>query len=571
MKILLGCLIVLSLPLSAQVTCYAVTPSTSGSGTGASWTNAHGGLPTETRGVRYYLADGAYSTTSFSVAASGTTTIEIRKAQAYDYGRSSDGCSNDISAGWNASTMGASQATFGASNYSTFSTAYWVINGNGTSTLPGCGGGGALTASYNWMTEPPTPSDCGISFLHTNNDAIYIESGGNDVFEYVEIIGNQVNANQEVFGGSNDTFSHMYMRNSGCVFVQDLGSGDTIDHSYFWGTEVNGGAACHGQAEFEIGGTNNGIRSNNIYRDITGTAIWTFAASVGTNNNWTFYNNIVWYSPSGAVTTTNGSSGSCPSNCVTLSGTATAENSFILTSGMSIYLGSLASSTTAYTVGTVYSPSLLSVTTAPGSQSTNYFSVPFGGTSDAALDCINGNLCTNFTYVQNTVINCINAGAFGAKCGEAFSDGASGCSLVKENNFYFDNPQGMAFASCASMTLTEDYNSYINTSNFGSGSHDTAVSSGAANPFVNWPQNNFALTTDSSNFNNRVSLSTPTVDIFGNVFSTDRGAVQFEAAGAGGSSTGGSVSRGGGVVKQFDLLDLALVPSSFGLVRTRIF
>src|SRR5277367_3178033 len=94
--------------------CHAVSPNGSGSKTGADWNDAYAGLPsTLVRGDIYYLADGNYGNNlSVTTAASGTTTITLKKAQSYDYGRSSEGCSNDISAGWNASTMGASQAAW---------------------------------------------------------------------------------------------------------------------------------------------------------------------------------------------------------------------------------------------------------------------------------------------------------------------------------------------------------------------------------------------------------------------------------------------------------------------------
>jgi hypothetical protein len=61
--------------------CHAITPSGSGSKTGADWNNAYAGIPaTLTRGVIYYLADGSYPAYTFSTADSGSTTIEIRKS-----------------------------------------------------------------------------------------------------------------------------------------------------------------------------------------------------------------------------------------------------------------------------------------------------------------------------------------------------------------------------------------------------------------------------------------------------------------------------------------------------------
>lgn len=280
----------------AFAACHAVTATGSGTKTGVDWNNAYAGIPgTLTRGDIYYLADGTYtsnSTITFSQAGSGTLTVEIRKAQSYDH------CTDT---GWNTSTMGSSQASFAGSTAFYVSGPYFTINGNGTSRAPGCGGapGNAVTS------EPPTRSDCGIRLVGTGNST----SGANNIvsilsnnltLKYVELVGSGYNGNDlEIFGSgaSNLTIQHMYARNSGCVYIQDVGDGSLVDHSYFWGTEVYGAAqGCHGQAEFENGGTSNGVRSNNVYRDIIGTAVWTFAAGSGTNNNWQFYNNVIWYS-----------------------------------------------------------------------------------------------------------------------------------------------------------------------------------------------------------------------------------------------------------------------------------
>src|ERR1700756_617443 len=92
--------------------CHAVTPSGSGTKNGSNWSNAYAGIPANlTRGDVYYLADGSYPNYVFTTPNSGSTVSEIRKAQTHDYGRITDGCSNDISSGWNAGTMGSSQAT----------------------------------------------------------------------------------------------------------------------------------------------------------------------------------------------------------------------------------------------------------------------------------------------------------------------------------------------------------------------------------------------------------------------------------------------------------------------------
>jgi hypothetical protein len=463
----------------AFAACHAINPTNAHNGDGSNWNAAasNGGagafnaIPaTLVRGDIYYLADGSYGSYTFNTPDSGTTTIELRKAQPYDNGSS---CSPSIAAGWNASTMGSAQAVFSSTGASLETEAdYLILNGNGTSSAPGCGAAPGSAVSV----EPPTPSDCGISFVGLGGttsgslNLVYLNAGShsstNISFEYVELFGSGTNnqsgnGDLEVFlGGDHVTFEHIYGHNSGCVYIQDMGDDSLVDHSYFWGTEVNGapGAeACHGQAEFESGGRNSGVRSNNVYRDITGTAVWTFASG-GTNTDWEFYNNVVFFS----------------------------------------------------------SPQL-----------------GFGGLSDAALDCINGNLCTNFTFVQNTIVNCLADGVFGAaQCGIGWGDSGAGGSVIVENNLYYANPGGTALTTNGT-TVTEDYNSFLNSGHFGSGSHDVSVASGAPNPLVSWPTSNFNLASDNADWNGRVVLGAPyTVDPNGTVRTTDRGAYQYCSGGS---------------------------------------
>lgn len=104
-------------PCFATVPCVTVGPSATGNGTGADWNDVKA-LPGSSGwayGTRYYLQDGTYGQFTIgtpSGTGSPTNVVEVRKAQSYDYGRSSDGCTTDVSAGWNASTMGAAQAVF---------------------------------------------------------------------------------------------------------------------------------------------------------------------------------------------------------------------------------------------------------------------------------------------------------------------------------------------------------------------------------------------------------------------------------------------------------------------------
>jgi hypothetical protein len=454
---------------SAFAACHTVSPSGSGSKNGADWNNAFAGIPsTLVRDDIYYLADGTYPGYTFSEGTSGTSTIEFRKAQSYD---------NCTSTGWSTSTMGSAQAVFTGNPALRVSSGFLTLNGNGKSTASGCGGAPGSTVS----SEPPNPSDCGISLQgsgNTTSGALNIVSLGasNTTLQYVELIASGTNniggsGSLEIFGagsGGNLAIAHMYARNSGCVYIQDVGNNSRVDHSYFWGTEVYGAPgseACHGQAEYEDGGTSNGVRSNNVYRDITGTAVWTFAAGGGTNNNWQFYNNVIFFS----------------------------------------------------------SPQL-----------------SFGGLTDAVLDCINSGVeCTNFTFVQNTMVNCLSNGVFGSSaCGIMFENGNG--SYIAENNLWYSNPSGRINFCCSGTTITEDYNSFIDNSvSPGNGSHDVNVSSGGPNPLVNWQGSNFNLASDNSDWNNRLAMSSPyNVDVNGNTFTSDRGAYQFMASGVPAPPTG---------------------------------
>src|SRR6476469_8734695 len=95
--------------------CRSVGPTATGNGSGSDWNNRMNKLPTTlVRGDTYYLMDGSYGSYNFTTTNSGTNRITVKKAQDHDFGRASDGCSNDISAGWNESTMGSGQAVFTA-------------------------------------------------------------------------------------------------------------------------------------------------------------------------------------------------------------------------------------------------------------------------------------------------------------------------------------------------------------------------------------------------------------------------------------------------------------------------
>jgi hypothetical protein len=280
---------------SAFAACHTVTSSGSGSNTGADWNNAYAGIPSSlVRGDIYYLADGTYPAFTFNTAASGTTTVEIRKAQSYD---------NCTSTGWNTSTMGSAQAVF--HRVFNVSAPYLILNGNGKQTAQGCGGAPGPTIAG----APPTPSDCGIKIDDTsctsNCIGVVSVSSGPFTFEYVEFLGNSNHsANEDNFvfagGSSPSTYKHIYGHNTGAVYFQYGCNQRTVEYSYFWGTEIQGATAdgTHGQYSYCGNTDSNGVEANNVYRDITGTAVWTFAYPDNTHTGWVFYNNVIFNSTS---------------------------------------------------------------------------------------------------------------------------------------------------------------------------------------------------------------------------------------------------------------------------------
>jgi hypothetical protein len=281
-------------PSGAQ--CFVVSPSGAGAKTGADWNNAYAGLPsTLVRGAIYYLADGSYSPYTFNTPVSGTSTVEIRKAQSYD---------NCTSTGWSISTMGSSQAVF---THFQIEASYFTINGNGSQTTPGCGG--AVGSTYT--SGPSNPMDCGIKIAPqtaSNGDAVYLNSGfTNFTMNYVEMAGTGQNPAENTLVASNGnnnflTSFHVYGHNSGCMYYAWLNDSQSTSFSYFWWVNSNG--SCH--PEYYMGGAaaiNSGSEHNNIYRDINGTSTFAFVSPAEPANNLQIYDNVFWVGPEG----TNGS------------------------------------------------------------------------------------------------------------------------------------------------------------------------------------------------------------------------------------------------------------------------
>jgi hypothetical protein len=465
---------------AAAVPCYAVTPTGAGAQNGSSWSDAYAGLPsTMARGAIYYLADGNYGNhLNLSTGASGTLTIELRKAQSYDHGTNGN-CMSSIGAGWSKATMGSAQASWASTGSGQLvdigSGGYWIINGNGQnagSTEIGCGGVAAAPPST--MRGPAAnPAACGIRIddstctsTATNGcdggDGVMHGGGPNILWESVEWFGQGLNSN-----GNNDsetyfwfatgaltnaTITHSYLHNASTTFYTVVSGnwiGGSFDHNYVWG--VFDGSVNHGEAIQLQGSNSEDVVHHNIFRDqqTNGDMV---AVISGTQSDMAFYDNVDFCSAGGTST-------SCRHN-------------------------------------------------------------------DGVIGCFNSQTCSNYLIYNNTF-------SFPSNCGWNVTGGPS--TMVVENNIWYDcDSVGMAGGT----KVTVDYNSYLNSAQSAVGSHDVS-SSAAPDPFVSLPTGDVHLAADGADWDNRLALSAPyDVDIYGRAYTTDRGAAQY-CSGAGCTMTPG--------------------------------
>lgn len=438
--------------------CVAVGPTSAGTADGLSWTNRRAGLPTGSsiaRNTRYYLMDGSYGAGySFTKANSSTQVVHIIKAQSYDFGRTADGCTNDISSGWNAGTMGASTANFtdtiagGTTPASGLTPGYVIWDGNGSTTHAGCGaaptaGGGTtdcgikITGSVGW--------DGCFDIGANNNDGLH--RAPNWTVRYVECVGAGAidesasnTANEEnslVCRGACDalTIEYVYWRQSSCNFIKlPWSTSTTIHHVYF---DQNFSATiCHGQMLLTEVDVSNVTVRDSVFEDIQGTGL--FVCVTGCDwNTFAIYGNVL-FRPSGS--------------------------------------------------------------TRPGF-------------SNGILACINASsLCQNMLFYQNTVINYDGTGddETGIK-----DENGGGSYTWKNNLFYNSNSPPFDFGGGSPSTFACTNNSFLNTggsvtSPCSNGlSSNVVVTSGAADPFTAWTSKNFHLSLNNSNTNNGASLGSP--------------------------------------------------------------
>jgi hypothetical protein len=208
-----------------------VKPSSSGTASGTSWTNALGSNWTPARGLTYCLADGSYGSKTLSTAASGTTTITIVKATTTDHGATANGGDD----GW-VSTLGDGQASWTSINVQT---PYWIVNG------------ATRTASNTWTA----PTGYGFAARSIESVSDNFEDGSHSTFSYIDIgpaydttysAGGTDSQPFNVQGQTDITLSRCALHNYIHTGVQGSGTNNlTIEYCHIgpgWGKEaIRGG------------------------------------------------------------------------------------------------------------------------------------------------------------------------------------------------------------------------------------------------------------------------------------------------------------------------------------------
>lgn len=270
-------------------TCHVVTATGSGANSGVDWNNALKGLPaTLVRGDSYYLADGTYG--SYSFTTTGTTATFIKKAVAADH------CTDT---GWNASTMGSTQAVFRGTPTAWNSTS----SSAGNYTVDGITGDGETGSSYG--IKFVNTATCGSSNGCGYKTLVLDNSVPNVTFAHVEIQGGGLGAGNDGtehliwMQGTGTLLDHIFAHDSECDFMQTYGPGNfTVQYSHFY-KNGNGGGSPHCQVMWANGTSNITWKFNTIH-DVGGSALWTFATgsclSPCVNDNISIYGNSIWLS-----------------------------------------------------------------------------------------------------------------------------------------------------------------------------------------------------------------------------------------------------------------------------------
>jgi hypothetical protein len=259
-----------------------------GSGDGSSWSSPWDDLPsTLARGDTYYIGDGNYSAYTFDDAESGTSVITIKKATAADHGTET---------GWS-SSYGDGQAVF--ASYLAFTTDYYVIDGNGTHTIPsndpddyGIYVHNTATENHAGVLRPYTGADHNtIRYVYAKND--YGAKQGNYDTTLLRL-------------WSAPTYlkvQNCFLDNSGADGIQFNASNHVlVERCYIkWLGELHAHTPdYHGQAMQIYMGADDIVIRYNVFESCEGQALLSIFGS-GSVERIRFYGNVV-YNPYGYTT-----------------------------------------------------------------------------------------------------------------------------------------------------------------------------------------------------------------------------------------------------------------------------
>ncbi len=219
-------ILVLGVNVSSAANHY-VRSGAAGANNGTSWTDAFTDIPaTLVRGDTYFLAGGSYGSHSFSTAASGSTYVYIKKANAAD---------NSSDPGWNPA-YASTQAVFNGSP--TFHVAMPYLSIDGVTGSGQSGYGIALIT-----TGTTEPGGACIWFNGTSPNYF--------ILKHVECSAPAPNGNLSNFvidsqmwpGPTGTLYQNCYVH-GGLVSVRFTGSNETLDHCYLYN--------CGGQGHAEM-------------------------------------------------------------------------------------------------------------------------------------------------------------------------------------------------------------------------------------------------------------------------------------------------------------------------------
>lgn len=267
---------------AAQAACHVVTPSGSGTKSGADWNNAIAGIPKSfVRGDSYYFGSGNYGSMLVSQATSGGSVITLKKA------RQADHCTDT---GYSDSSMGQGQTIF---THMEATTDNWVFDGADRGAINDA-------TRYGFYVDGTqcTTSSCW---------NIVVISVANIIVKYTAVQGMgdagadvHVDENVRCISSPNFSLLYSYVYNSSDVPVLARGCNYmTVDHTELF---HNRSTTTNHSEGISDGGSSNVTISNSVFADIEGTAAIAElnAGTTSRADNWNIFGNIFYYSPNNA-------------------------------------------------------------------------------------------------------------------------------------------------------------------------------------------------------------------------------------------------------------------------------